>query len=126
MPRRSSTGSLAVPMSIPRYSCMASAFTISAPSRLPEGIGGPVDLRAQVPAESERGAGLVVATGDADPHAGVGPGQPPHPAGQQRAHREFGGPVRVRRQLNRHLDTEAGEGAAGVRAEDLVGATRSD
>ena len=30
MPRRSDTGSFAVPMSIPRYSCIASAFTTSA------------------------------------------------------------------------------------------------
>jgi len=32
MPRRSRSGSFAVPMSIPRYSCIASALTVSAPA----------------------------------------------------------------------------------------------
>ena len=40
MPRRSSSGSLAVPMSMPRYSCIASALTISArPAARAERLG---------------------------------------------------------------------------------------
>src|SRR6478736_5419661 len=114
MPRRSPTGSLAVPMSMPRYSCMASALTISAgrpraasaSARSRDSAVLPVPV---APTRAQR-AGAAVTRSDADAERG-----------KAQRHRARGAGLGARRGDGARLGERTVVSVAGTRATDAQG-----